>query len=149
MDQKIDIAKPNSPGCTCMRIRKASRLVSQIYDQFLEPHGLTITQFGVLANLAWHDGIAIGALAERLIMDPTTLTRTLRPLRRDGFVKLLSDPKDRRARRLHLTDSGRERLAKAKPAWIAAQHRVDEAIGSEQAPALNAALDHVLERLSQ
>lgn len=149
MEHKINIAKPNSAGCTCMRIRKASRLVSQIYDQFLEQHGLTITQYGLLAHLAWLDGISIGALAERLIMDPTTLTRTLRPLRRDGFVKLLSDPKDRRARRLHLTDSGRERLDKAKPAWIAAQRRIDEAIGPEQSPALNAALDHVLERLSQ
>lgn len=131
-----------------MRIRKASRLVSQIYDQFLEPHGLTITQYGLLAHLAWLDGISIGALAERLIMDPTTLTRNLRPLERDGLVKLLADPRDRRARRLELTESGRQRLTEAKPAWRAAQSRIDEAIGPDKSPALNAALDHVLERLS-
>ncbi|WP_088348794.1 MULTISPECIES: MarR family winged helix-turn-helix transcriptional regulator [Rhodomicrobium] len=149
MSEDAEFLAPRDSTCTCLRIRKASRLVSQIYDQFLEPHGLTITQYGLLAHLAWLDGITIGALAERLIMDPTTLTRNLRPLERDGFVTHEADPRDRRARRLKLTESGRERLAKAKPAWLAAQRHVERAIGSDRSPSVNAALDHVLQRLSQ
>ena len=66
-------------GCTCMRLRKASRRMSQIYDHSLEAAGMTVTQYGLLGHLARYDGIGIGALAEKLIMDPTTLTRNLRP----------------------------------------------------------------------
>ena len=40
-----------SRGCTCLRLRKASRRVSQIYDQHLEPFGLTVTQYGVLGHI--------------------------------------------------------------------------------------------------
>ena len=88
--------KQGSSGCTCMRLRKASRRVSQIYDRSLEPLGLTVTQFSLLGHLGSFDGIGIGALAEKLVMDPTTLTRNLRPLQRQGFVVLAADPHDRR-----------------------------------------------------
>ena len=54
--------------------------MTQIYDRHLEPTGLTITQYGLLSHLRSLDGVSIGALAERLVMDPTTLTRTLGPL---------------------------------------------------------------------
>ncbi len=135
-------------GCICLRLRKASRRISQIYDHHLAEHGLTIGQYGLLANLSRLDGISIGALADRLIMDPTTLTRNLRPLQRQGFVALDADPEDRRTRRLKLTESGRATLARAKPAWTEAQCEIEAAIGEEQAPALNAALDHLLERLA-
>ena len=131
-----------------MRLRKASRRVSQIYDHYLQPHGLTITQFGLLANLNGHGGIGIGALAEKLIMDPTTLTRNLRPLERDGLVAHASDPGDRRARLLHLTDTGRASLLAARPAWVEAQRHIEDTIGQPDIPALHAALDHMLERLA-
>ena len=104
--------KPRASGCTCMRLRKASRRVSQIYDRSLEPLGLTVTQFGLLGNLDRLDGISIGDLAGRLVMDPTTLTRNLRPLERQGFVVFAPDPNDRRSRCLHLTAAGREPTAR-------------------------------------
>ena len=49
--------------------------MTQIYDQHLEPFGLTVTQFSLLGHIRSFDGIGIGALAEKLITDPTTLTR--------------------------------------------------------------------------
>ena len=69
-------------GCVGFRLRKLSRRVSQVYDQMLTPLDLTGTQFSLLSNLATSPGLAIGELADRLMMDPTTLTRTLRPLER-------------------------------------------------------------------
>lgn len=135
-------------GCTCMRLRKASRRVTQIYDQWLEPCGLTVSQYGVLANLAKRDGVSIGGLADLLIMDPTTLTRTLRPLQRQGFVAVKPDPTDKRARRLHITASGRHVCETAQPFWRRAQNQIETALGNVEAPALNAALDLVLERLA-
>lgn len=143
-----DMPRPATPGCICSRVRKASRRVSQIYDQHLAPHGLTITQFALLANVARNQAIGIGALAERLLMDPTTLTRNLRPLERQGFLTMKPDPEDRRTRRLTLTESGTARLMEARPAWAAAQIHIENAVGLTEIPALNAALDHLLERLA-
>jgi DNA-binding MarR family transcriptional regulator len=135
-------------GCTCMRLRKATRRMSQIYDRSLEAAGMTVTQYGLLGQLARYDGIGIGALAEKLIMDPTTLTRNLRPLERQGFVAMKAGRRDKRSRCLHLTASGRAAFERAAPAWVRAQRRVEEALGGSETAALNAALDRVLERLA-
>ena len=130
-----------------MRLRKASRRLSQIYDHSLEASGMTVTQYGLLGHLATFDGIGIGALAEKLIMDPTTLTRNLRPLERQGFVATKPDRRDKRSRCLHLTASGRAAFESAKPAWVRAQRHIEQALGGVETSALNAALDRVLEKL--
>jgi DNA-binding MarR family transcriptional regulator len=136
-------------GCTCLRIRKAARRISQIYDSQLQPTGLTITQFGLLAHAKRLDGVAIGELAEELIMDPTTLTRNLRPLERRGLISIEPDPRDRRARRLRLTQEGRRALERAQPAWARAQREIERALGAPEAGALNETLDSVLARLAR
>ena len=132
-----------------MRLRKASRRVSQIYDHSLEGAGMTVTQYGLLGHLARFDGIGIGALAEKLSMDPTTLTRNLRPLERQAFVAMKPDHRDKRSRCLHLTASGRAAFENAKPAWVRAQRHIEEALGGLETSALNVALDRVLERLAE
>jgi DNA-binding MarR family transcriptional regulator len=138
-----------SSGCTCLRLRKAARRMTQIYDQHLEPFGLTVTQFSLLGHICSFDGIGIGALAEKLITDPTTLTRNLRPLERRNFLVLAHDPDDRRLRCLHLTNKGREAYVTAKPAWAKAQKEIEQMLGERAAIALNASLDHMLEQLTQ
>jgi DNA-binding MarR family transcriptional regulator len=144
------IARTDTPvpsGCTCLRLRKAARRITQIYDQQMAAHGLTITQYGLLTHLKRHDGIGIGALAEKLVMDPTTLTRNLRPLERAGLTRLVPDPHDRRSRCLHLTAEGRAVLEAARTAWARAQRHVEEALGAPDTAVLHAALDRVLQRL--
>ena len=149
MDKRLGPRKAKTVGCTCMRLRKASRRVTQIYDRSLEAAGLTVTQYGVLGQLIKLDGIGMGALAEKLIMDPTTLTRSLRPLQRQGFVTTRPDRHDRRSRCLHLTEKGRAAFANAIPLWLRAQRHLDAALGGSDAAALNVALDHVIERLAE
>ena len=102
---------------------------------------MTVTQFGVLGISRPYDGIGIGALAEKLIMDPTTLTRNLRPLEQRA-LRAGARPHDRRSRSLHLTDRARC-LRAAKPAWEA-QRRSSRRWAS-RAAALDAVLDRVLE----
>jgi len=135
-------------ACTCSRVRKAARRVSQIYDQALEPYGLTISQYGILVSLRQNEGVSIGQLAERMVMDPTSLTRSLKPLERQGFISLATDPNDRRARRLSLTAAGLAVMRMAKPGWIKAQTAVEAALGLDETLALNASLDRALERLA-
>ena len=70
--------------CSCLRLRRTTRRVTQIYDRLLEPAGLTVNQFGLLARLYGanlrREILPIGTLAERVGMDPTTLNRSLKPL---------------------------------------------------------------------
>jgi DNA-binding MarR family transcriptional regulator len=148
MPEIIESGPAGLSGCTCMRLRKASRRLSQIYDHYLERHGLTITQYALLSNLSNLSGISIGALAEKMVTDPTTLTRNLRPLEREGLVAPSPDPTDRRARRLHLTDKGRATLAEARPTWAEAQRHIENTVGGTEILALHTALDRMLERLA-
>jgi DNA-binding MarR family transcriptional regulator len=147
MSQTAAARIPRSADCTCLRLRKATRKVSQIYDGFLAPYGLTITQYSLLGHLRAFDGIGLGALAERLITDPTTLTRNLKPLERRGLVMLAPDLNDRRARRLHLTEAGRAAFFAAKAGWTEAQRKIEATLGVGDAAALNASLDRVLDLL--
>src|ERR1700680_525859 len=114
MAARKEVPTTASFGCTCLRLRKAARRITQIYDGYVEPFDLTITQFGLLAHLRVLDGISVGALADKLVMDPTTLTRNLRPLERKGLVAMGPDPDDRRSRSLRLTDKRREGLRAAR-----------------------------------
>lgn len=149
MVDENDPPAPRGSDCTCLRLRKAARRVTQIYDRHLEATGLTITQFSLLGHLRAYDGISMGALADKLIMDPTTLSRNLRPLARQGLVAIEPDPRDRRARRLRLTVEGRAAFAEARPAWGRAQQHIAQALGAEDARALHAGLDRMLERLDK
>lgn len=148
MDQNAPEQPRRARGCTAMRLRKAARRVTQIYDRHLEAAGLTITQFGVLASLL-SGRMAIGPLAEQLLMDPTTLTRNLQPLQREGLVVIETDRRDRRVRWVSLSDAGRQALERARPAWREAQAHVRKLIGEEETAALHDTLDYVLERFAE
>lgn len=132
-----------------MRLRKAARRISQIYDHHLEPTGVTITQFGVLASLTSTDRMAIGPLAEQLCMDPTTLTRNLQPLHREGLVVIEPDRCDRRVRWVSLSEAGRQAFDRARPAWREAQNQVIKLIGEEETATLHDALDVAIERIAE
>ena len=132
-----------------MRLRKATRRVSQIYDRHLEAAGLTITQYGLLAYLAATGETTIGALADKLAMDPTTLTRNLRPLIRQGLVTHEPDRRDRRVRCVSLSVTGRESFDAARPLWRAAQNQITAVIGDVETSALHNQLDQVLARLAE
>ncbi len=132
-----------------MRLRKAARRVSQIFDRHLEASGLTITQFGVLASLHGGDRVAIGPLAEQLCMDPTTLTRNLQPLHRQGLVVIEPDRRDRRVRWVSLSDLGRQTFERARPAWREAQNHVRKLVGEDETADLHDTLDIFLERIAE
>ncbi|MFT4096583.1 MAG: MarR family winged helix-turn-helix transcriptional regulator [Rhodoblastus sp.] len=134
--------------CTASRVRKASRRVSQIYDRELAPYDLTVTQFGLLVQLRAAPGASIGALADSMVMDATTLSRNLRPLERRQLVVAEADKEDGRVRKLKLTPQGRATLDRALNGWRAAQDTIAAALGADEMRALNAALDRALDRLA-
>src|SRR5271170_4229399 len=85
--------------CACANLRRASRAVTQFYDAVLRPSGLRVTQFTLLQALSEAPEISQRQLAELIGIDSTTLTRTLAPLRRKGWLRFQAGT-DRRELRL-------------------------------------------------
>src|ERR1700733_5796411 len=130
--------------CNCTALRKATRRVSQLYDSALEPCGLRATQRTILSQIARTGSSAMGELAEALVMDRGALTHNLKPLERDGLVKITTDPDDRRNRILALTAAGRARLAQSDALWAGAQRGFEAAFGAAKSASLRKALEYVV-----
>lgn len=103
--------------CLCLHVQRAARALARHFDEALRPAGLTNGQFSLMMALNRPDPAGMGAIAELLAMDRTTLTAALKPLERRGLVEIAVDPDDRRGRLLTLTAAGRAALAKAVPIW--------------------------------
>ena len=99
--------------CNCLALRQAARHVTQFYDQYLASTGLRTTQFSILAKLQGLGPMTINALARELVMDRTTLGRTMLPLERDGLIAIRGGSVDRRSKELAVTKAGAERLRRA------------------------------------
>jgi DNA-binding MarR family transcriptional regulator len=121
--------------CTCFNLRKASRSVTQMFAGYMQPTGLGPTQFSLLAVLARRGSLSINELADGLVMDRTTLTRNLRPVERQGLVKILPG-EDRRTRIVALTRRGRATYERALPLWREAQKEIIERLGGKRWSAL-------------
>lgn len=83
--------------------------------QALAAHGLSLSQFDVLATLAHGEGITQQELAERLLVTKGNVVGLIDRVGAAGWVERRPDPEDRRANRLYLTDAGRALLSRAFP----------------------------------
>ncbi|MFJ6208260.1 MarR family winged helix-turn-helix transcriptional regulator [Lysinibacillus sp. NPDC092081] len=118
--------------CVCANLRKRTRVVTQLYDKLLQPTGLKITQYSMLANIVHQQSVSISRLGEILLLDQTTITRNINLLKQNGYVDLARDPQDARAKVITLTDKGVEKLNEAVPIWEDIQERIINDIGIEK-----------------
>mgnify|MGYP003603122525 CR=1 FL=1 len=126
-------ARSSTPSqCTCFRLRRASRRVTQVYDHALAPVGLSLNQYSILRR-SEREPRVLGELADELGMDRTTLTRNLSPLVDAGLVEAVRG-RDARQRMVTVTAPGRDRLAAAKPRWRRAQTVIDTLAREAQRP---------------
>lgn len=142
----LDPAIEKPLGCTCFRMRKTARAISRLYDQHLAQAGLKTTQYAVLAH-AGHQALPVAALAERLGIERTTLTRNLGPLVNAGWIALRPGT-DSRQRVVTLTAAGHAKVKSAYPAWRAAQADIEQLLGRDTVRGLNAQLDDTLRQLA-
>ena len=132
------------PDCNCLALRQAARHVTQFYDQHLADAGLRTTQFSILAKLEGLGPMTINALARELVMDRTTLGRTMLPLERDGLISISDGAHDRRSKDLALTKAGAGRLHRAAKLWLDAQKAFEAKLGRRRAADLRALLLEVV-----
>ena len=107
--------------CVVYNLRRASRAVTQLYEEHLKPSGLLPTQFTLLAAVRVMGPVKMSVIAEELVLDRTTLTRNIRPLEREGLVSIISAKSDQRMREISITSKGLKKLEQAIPCWQEAQ----------------------------
>ena len=130
MSQLQPSAKPNLPAlpCLCSSFRRTARALSQVYEEAMRPTGLRITQFTILQALARTGEVKQGRLGEILVMDSTSLTRTLRIMLQQGWIAQRRG-EDQRERWLKLSKAGETKLKFATASWEKVQARVQAKLG--------------------
>jgi DNA-binding MarR family transcriptional regulator len=120
---------PSLP-CMCASFRRASRSLTQLYEDALRLVGLRVTQFTILQALSLAGEVTQGKLGQMLAMDSTTLTRTLNIMCRNGWIAKRRG-EDRREWRVRLSKAGETAFKQALPHWQKAQTRLRRQLGEE------------------
>jgi DNA-binding MarR family transcriptional regulator len=133
--------------CATLTLRMASRALTQIYDEAMRPVGIRSTQFSLLRMIQRHGPIAFQALAEKMVLDQTTLPRSLRTIEKDGYIRIAAG-EDRRERLASLTEKGGRLLRRAAPLWRNAQGLVRRRFRARRLERLLVELDQLRRMMS-
>jgi len=115
-------------ACAGWNSRLASRRITQFLEKRMAASGLTIAQFGLMAQIAAASEDTLGGLAERLGLDQSSLSRNLHALERDGLVEIAIVEHDQRKRAVWLTENGARRLEAAMPVWRSAHAALEKVL---------------------
>lgn len=129
--------------CSCAAVRSAARAVTRAYDEILRPLQLRMTQYSILIKVSKEGQLALSELAERMVMDRTTLARNIKPLEREGWMTMAVGA-DRRERLLSVTPAGLTVLDQARPLWQSATRRFEEKLGLPQAEVMRQSMREVV-----
>jgi DNA-binding MarR family transcriptional regulator len=141
----LQAAPGPSLGCTGARLRRLTRRVTAFYEHYLREVGLKLPQYSLLANLS-DVPQTLTALADRMEMDRTTLTRSLQPLLDRGWVSEARG-EDARQRLFVLSADGARARAQARKHWRQAQAALEHQLDSGFVANLHTQLDQALSRL--
>ena len=105
----------------CFPLYAAARHVTGLYTPVLRPLGLTYTQYIVFLVLWEKDGLPVGEIGEKLLLDNGTLSPLLKKMEQAGYVRRERSREDERVVVITLTEAGRALQEKAKdvPAKVA------------------------------
>jgi DNA-binding MarR family transcriptional regulator len=117
--------------CACFNFRKASRSVTQHFDQILAPTGLRSTQLVILITGQLLGPSSIARLARELVMDRSTLTRNLKPLMNMHLMRF-SHHDAGKQKSVEITIDGQAALLRSAPYWDQAQSQLVNRFGGEK-----------------
>jgi DNA-binding MarR family transcriptional regulator len=110
-------------------LRSAARRVTEFYDGFLKPSGLTTSQLSLLLRVSEAEEASINSIATRINANRTTVARCLQALDAAGFIRMQRSKKDKRVQTPVITARGFEAMKAAAPLWRQAQAAFDVANG--------------------
>jgi len=130
--------------CIGFNLRKATRAVTQLYDEVLRPTGIRGTQYSLLVVLKIVGPVLVTDLAEKIVMDRTTLTRNLEVMEKQGLVSV-APGEDRRTRQVTISETGAKVLSEAYPLWQQAQAKLKANLGEDRLGGVMADLAALIE----
>ena len=141
----LDSARCKEIGRSCAgyNLRRATRAITRLYDDFLRPSGLRSTQYAVLVAAKLRGPVALTKLADMTVTERTTLTRNLTILEKKGFIHIEAG-NDRRERQVTITEKGQEALMAAIPLWETAQAHIEKGLGEDRMRSLLSDLSEVV-----
>lgn len=131
----------------CFRLYSASKEIVRRYKPYLDPLGLTYTQYIAMMVLWAEDHISVKELGSRLRLESSTLTPLLKKLESAGYVTRERSKADERVTLITLTDKGRalEENAICVPTSMVDDLGVDPELGVELARVLDEFMEQVLD----
>lgn len=146
MVESSELARKMATTCPALRVRQASRVLAKLFDDEFAPFGLLSSQLPVLAAAALFgdSGSPMSRLAEALLMDRTTLTRSIRPLERAGLLRVARSPEDARTKIVVITRSGERAIEAIFPVWERVLSQIKDSLGADTITELHARLDQVI-----
>ena len=105
----------------CFPLYAAARNVTGLYTPYLKELGLTYTQYIVFLVLWEKDGITVGEICEKLMLDNGTVSPLLKKMEQAGYITRTRSSEDDRIVLISLTKEGKDLQKKAKdvPAKVA------------------------------
>lgn len=98
----------------CFPLYAAARKVTGLYTPWLKELGLTYTQYITFLVLWEHDGITVGEICEKLMLDNGTVSPLLKKMEQAGYISRSRSPEDDRVVVITLTEEGRKMQERAK-----------------------------------
>jgi DNA-binding MarR family transcriptional regulator len=135
----------NTHRCACGNLRRTTRAVTQFYDRFFQKCGLRSSQFSLLFTISLNENISVSELGDKLRMDQTTVTRNLKILGKNDYIRIARGKKDARKKAIFITEEGAKKLTEAIPLWENAQKRIEEEFGMERLENLITELNGLVE----
>ena len=134
--------------CVNFVLTKAQNAVHQLFKAELAPYGVTPGQYGVLRCLWDQNGMTAKQLADRLSLDGSTITGILDRMEQKGLIERHTDPRDRRALKVVLTDQGWNLKEPLTKAIEEANRKALQSFSQEEAELLKKLLDEISESTS-
>ena len=97
----------------CFTLYATSIAVNRMYKPMLDEMGITYPQYLVLCVLGEGDGLTIGAIADRLFLESSTITPPVKRMEQAGLVTRKRNDTDERQVQVRLTDAGRALLKRS------------------------------------
>ncbi len=133
----------------CFRFYTVSRLITRLYQPYLDRLGITYLQYLVLLVLWEQDGVSVGVLVNRLGLNTNTLTPLLKRMEQAGLLTRTKAREDERKVLIALTQAGADLRKDAIGIPAAVSSRISDGTDMEQYEALATLLDGLIEKLEK
>ena len=126
-------ARATVDACAGWNARLAARRITAFLSRRMQGSGLSLAQFGLMAQIAAARHDSLSELAERTGLDQSTLSRNLQLLEALGLIEIAAGEKDARRRAVRLTEKGAVKLEAGLAEWKRAHGELAKRLDPEAA----------------